>query len=58
MLRVLRSRNADFQRDAELADQVDTDDVLQGIVSAGFNAVWVRTINHELLPNPQGARRN
>ena len=52
MLRIFRSPKADFERDPELADQVYTEEVLQQLADAGFNAIWVRIIYHKLLTNP------
>ena len=53
MLKIFRSPKADFERDAELADRVYTEDALKQLADAGFNAVWVRTIYHQLLKNPK-----
>ncbi len=53
MLRIFRSPKADFMRDAELADQVYTEDVLKALADGGFNAIWVRAIYRELLRNPR-----
>lgn len=51
MLRIFRSPEAHFEHDAELADQVYTQDALQALADAGFNAVWVRIIYRQLLKN-------
>ena len=53
MLRIFRSPKADFKRDAELADEVYTEDALKALADAGFNAIWVRAICRELLKNPK-----
>ncbi len=56
MLRIFRGTEADFGTvdlpvDAGLAHRVYTDDTLGSMADAGFNAVWVRVIFRELLPN-------
>ena len=53
MLKIFRSPKADFARDAELADQVYTEDALKALADAGFNAVWVRVIYRQLLKHPR-----
>ncbi|MFH1566387.1 MAG: hypothetical protein ABIL09_00190 [Gemmatimonadota bacterium] len=53
MLRIFRSPRADFERDAELADEVYDDRALAALADSGFNAVWVRVIYRRLLPNPR-----
>ncbi len=52
MLKIFRSPRADFERDADLADEVYTEDELRRLADSGFNAVWVRVIFRELLKHP------
>ena len=53
MLKIFRSSKAAFEHDAERADLVYSEDELQRIADAGFNAVWIRGIYRELLTHPR-----
>ena len=53
MLRVFRSPKAHFEHDAEYADRVYTQEAMQELADAGFNAVWIRVKGFEVAPNPK-----
>ena len=51
-LKIFRSPNASFERDAQNAATVYTEHVLSGLADSDFNGIWIRGIFHQLLRHP------
>ena len=51
-LKIFRSPNASFERDAQNATTVYTEHVLSGLADSDFNGIWIRGIFYPFLRHP------